>query len=195
MALAHRLWVGSVLVSVAVLAPAGCGNSSNPGTTSTTTTTTGAAWSRPDTPPDPHTLLRAGGAALAAVPDSTLIFIESETDDAGTWKVRMATADGTEQQVKVGSDGVTVLVGPTPKNDSAADKAKRRANIQAAQLDYRAAVDKALAAVPNGSITKLDLDDTNGTTVWQADVWDTYIVEHQVTINASSGEITANNQV
>ena len=67
--------------------------------------------------------------------------------------------------------------------------------MQAVRLDYRAAVDKMLAAVPSGSITGLDLGDNNGTTVWQADVWDLYIVEHKVTINAASGELIANKQV
>ncbi len=67
--------------------------------------------------------------------------------------------------------------------------------MQAAHLDYRAAVDKFLAAVPNGSITEMSLGDSNGSTVWQADVWDYYIVEHKVTINAASGELIANKQV
>ena len=63
--------------------------------------------------------------------------------------------------------------------------------MQAAGLDYRAAVNKMLAIVPNGSITELSLGDANGTTVWEADVWDSYIVEHKVTINAASGELIA----
>lgn len=95
----------------------------------------------------------------------------------------------------VSSDGVTVMVGPTPKNETDADKAKHRALVQAARLDYRAAVDKILAAVPNGSITELNLGDSNGTTVWEADVWDSYIVEHKVAINTASGELIANKQV
>jgi hypothetical protein len=134
--------------------------------------------------------LRAGATALAKVPDATLVFIESETDDAGTWKIQVVTADGTDQQMKVGVDGFTVLVGPTH-----ADKAQHRANVQAARLDYRAAVDKMLAAVPNGSVTKLNLIEVNGATVWEADVWDTELVEHDVTINAVSGELEANKQV
>lgn len=129
------------------------------------------------------------------MPGGTLIFIRS--DQGGGWKVHVATPDGTEQAMDVSSDGVTVLVGPTPRNDNDADKAKRRAWVKAARLDldYRAAVDKILAAVPNGGISELKLDGSDGTTVWEADVWDTYIVEHIVTINAASGELIANKQV
>ncbi len=127
------------------------------------------------------------------MPDSALTFIRSE--ESGTWKVLVVTPDGTEQAMDVSSDGVTVMVGPTPKNETDADKAKHRALVQAARLDYRAAVDKILAAVPNGSITELNLGDSNGTTVWEADVWDSYIVEHKVAINTASGELIANKQV
>lgn len=122
--------------------------------------------------PTPQTLLRAGAAAVAAVPNSTLTVIRSE--ESGTWKVQMATPDGTEQAMDVSSDGVTVMVGPTQKNENDAGKAKDRARMHAAGLDYRAAVNKMLAIVPNGSITELSLGDTNGTTVWKADVWDSY---------------------
>jgi len=189
----RRSRVGTAVISVAIVALAGCGISEKPAAKSGTTTTSSASWHRPAVPPDPQTLLRAGAVAVAAVPSSTLIFIT--TEQGGTWKVLAATPDGTEQAMDVSSDGVTVMVGPTPKNESDADKAKDRARVQAARLDYRAAVDKMLAIVPNGSITELNLGDSNDTTVWQADVWDSYIVEHKVTINAASGELVANTQV
>lgn len=197
-AVPQRFWVGAALVSVtsaALLGLAGCGHRNQPEATSPASTTATSTWSRPDAPPDPHTLLRAGATALAQVPDSTLVFIASATDDAGTWTVQLVTADGTEQEAKIGVDGIAVLVGPTPRNGSDVDKANRRNNIQAARLDYRAAVQKVLAAVPNGAITELSLAERNATVVWQADVWDTELVEHQVTIDAASGEVTANQQV
>jgi uncharacterized membrane protein YkoI len=183
---------GAVVI-VAALALAGCSGRS--GTTSAQSTSPDASWSRPDAPPDPHTLLRAGDLAVSQVPDSVLIFIESQTNDAGTWKARVVTPDGAERQLEIGSDAAAVLVGPTATDDSDADKTKRRANIDGAHLDYRSAVNKVLTAVPNGSITELSLLDMNGTVVWDADVWDTDLVEHDVTIDAASGAITANRQV
>jgi uncharacterized membrane protein YkoI len=192
-AVARRSWVRTAFISAVIVALAACGHSGNRAATSATTTTPRASWSRPAAPPDPQTLLRAGAAAVAAVPNSTLTVIRSE--ESGTWKVLVATPDGTEQAMDMSSDGVTVMVGPTPKNENDADKAKDRARVQAAGLDYRAAVNKMLAIVLNGSITELSLGGTNGTTVWKADVWDSYVVEHKVTINAASGELIANKQI
>ena len=192
-AVPRRSWVRTAFISVAIAALAGCGHSGNPAATSATTTKPRASWSRPAAPPDPQTLLHAGAAAVAAVPNSTLTFVRSE--QSGTWKVLVVTPDGTEQAMDVSSDGVTVMVGPTRKNESDADKTQNRARVQAARLDYRAAVDRILAAVRDASITELNLGDSNGTTVWDADVWDYYIVEHKVTIDAASGELIANKQV
>lgn len=183
-----------MLAATVVLSLTGCGHG---GTTSasSTPTSTSAAWTRPDAPPDPHTLVKAGATALAQVPGATLTFIESETADAGTWKVRLVTADGAEQQTKVGSDGVVVLVPPAPLSGDDADSATGRALVAGAKLDYRTAVDKTLSAVPNGSITQLSLIQTGGAPAWEAAVWDTYLVEHDVTIDAATGEITGNKQV
>jgi hypothetical protein len=128
------------------------------------------------------------------VPNGTLMFIRS-SEESGTWRVLVATPDGTQQSMDVSSDGVTVMVGPTPTNESDADKTQNRARAQAARLDYRAAVNKIMAAVRDASVTELNLGDSNGTAAWEADVWDYYIVEHKVTINAASGELIANKQV
>lgn len=189
----RRFAIRTAFVCITLLALAGCGHDGKPAATSATTTSS-ASWPRPDAPPDPHTLLRAGATAVGTVPNSILTFIASETEDEGTWKARVVAPDGTEQQLKIGVDGVTVLVGPTPKNDSDTDKAQHRSLIQAAHLDYQAAVNKMLTVVPNGSITELKLDDTNNTTVWNGHVWDTNLVGHKVTINAASGEVVANKQ-
>ncbi|WP_139818477.1 PepSY domain-containing protein [Mycobacterium celatum] len=192
-AMRPRFAVRTAFVCITLLALAGCGHGGKPAATSATTTS-GASWARPDAPPDPHTLLRAGATAVGTVPNSVLTYIASETEDEGTWKTRVVAPDGTEQQLKIGVDGVTVLVGPTPKNDSDADKAQHRSLVQAAHLDYQAAVNKMLAVVPNGSITELKLDNTDNTTVWDGHVWDTNLVGHKVTISAASGELVANKQ-
>jgi uncharacterized membrane protein YkoI len=192
-----RIWIWTASIAVTLLALAGCGHSEKHSATSGTHSTSSSAMSAPSAPPDPQTLLRAAATAVKHVPGGTLIFIQSETDDMGTWKTRVVTADGTEQQVKVGSDGYSVLVGPTPTNDTDTDtdKAQHRGLIQGARLDYQAAVTKVLAAVPDGSIGTLRLDDQNGTTMWDADVWDTDLVAHKVVINATSGELVSNKQV
>lgn len=200
----HRLTHGSrfgsvfivfIAAAVASLTLAGCGDGGKSDAAAVQTTSPEASWSRPDAPPDPHTLLRAAALATTQVPGGVLIFIESQTNDVGTWKARLVTSDGTEQQVKMDSDGMSVLVPPAPLTDAAADKAKRRANVAGAKLDYQAAVDKALGEVPNGSITELSLVDMNGTVVWEAEVWDTDLVEHDVTIDAATGAVTGDRQI
>ena len=185
---------GAVVILVA-LALAGCSGSGKSDPASAQSPSPDAAWSHPDAPPDPHTLLRAGDLAVSQVPASRLISIESQTSDAGTWKALVVTPDGAEQQLKVGSDGMAVLAGPTATEDSDADKAKRRANLDGTQLDYRNAVNKVLGVVPKGSITELSLLDMNGTVVWDADVWDADLVEHDVTVDAATGVVTANRAV
>lgn len=185
---------GAVVIVIA-LAFAGCSGSGRSGTKAAGSSTPGASWSRPDAPPDPRTLLRAGDLAVSQVRNSVLIFIESETNDAGTWRARVVTPDGAERQLTIGSDAVAVLTGPTATDDSDADKAKRRANVDGAHLDYRAAVNRVLTAVPSGAITELSLLDINGTVVWDADVWDTDLLERDVVIDAASGAITTNRQV
>ena len=189
----RRPWILTTFLLLAIAALAGCGHGGKPAATSATSTSTGSQWSRPSAPPDPQTLLQAGALAVTKVPGGTLTAIRSQ--ETGSWRVHVVTADGTEQSMDVSSDGVTVMVGPTPKNQSDADKAKNHALAQAATLDYRAAVEKFLATVPNGSITEMHLAEANGATVWDADVWDTYIVEHKVTLNAASGDVVANKQV
>lgn len=182
------------LVAAAVVTLTGCGHGGQT-TASSSATSTSAAWERPGTPPDPHTLLAAGAAAVAQVPGATLTFIESETDDAGTWKVRLVGTDGVEQQTKIDAEGVVVLVPPAPLSGDDADGATGQAVVAGAKLDYRAAVNKALSAVPNGSITQLSLIRAGDGSAWRAEVWDTDLVEHEVTVDAATGEITGNKQV
>jgi hypothetical protein len=182
------------LVCVTIAWLAGCGRSVDTTATSTTTSTTPhATWTRPTAPPDPQTLLHAGSVAVAAVPNGKLTLIRSQ--DTGSWRVLVSTPDGTNQSMDVSSDGVTLMVGPTPTNESDADKAQNRARVQAARVDYRAAAEKILATIAGASISELSLGDNNGTTVWQAVAWDSYIVEHKVTIDAVSGDVIANKQV
>ncbi|ORV42810.1 hypothetical protein AWC02_15910 [Mycolicibacter engbaekii] len=191
-ALGNVVRFGAVVL-VVTLALSGCSGKGLSGASSQASAAPDASWTRPDAPPDPRTLLRAGDLAVSQLPAGVLIFIESQ--ESGTWKAGLVTPDGTEHQLKVASDGLTVLVGPTATEDSDADKAKRRANVDGAHLDYHGAVGRVLQAVPNGSITELSLLDMNGTVVWEADVWDDQLAEHDVIVDAASGTVTANRQV
>jgi uncharacterized membrane protein YkoI len=139
---------------------------------------------------DIDALRRAGGTATSAVPDSTLISIEAERN--ARWEVQVVASDGTEHEMDVSSDGATVTSGPTAKNEGEADKAKHRDRVQSARLDYLAAADKVLAEVPEGTITELNLDSDDGTTVWESDVIDGSQMKHEVVIDAASGQVLEN---
>lgn len=198
----YRRIAAPVLVGVLVVAFSGCAGSDDEDAGSAGTTAAPAATSAgpgvttsapaPTAPASTgiDALRGAGSTATAAVPESTLISIETERD--GRWEVQVVTADGTEHEMDVSSDGATVTMGPTAKTEDEADKAKHRDRVQAAQVDYRAAADKVLAEVPNGTITELNLDSNNGTTVWEADVVDDSQTKHEVTIDAGSGQVLQN---
>lgn len=188
----RRLSVHTACVALAIAALAGCGHNGTPGAASTTSAPQPSS-TAPVNPPDPLTLLKAGAGAVKAVPNGTLTFIR--TQEAGSWRVLVATPDGTEQRMDVSSNGVDVMVGPTPKNENDAEKSQTRALVQATRIDYRTAMDKILSVVHDGGASEMSLVDGNGIPVWNADVWDLNMVEHLVTINAVTGDVIANKTV
>ncbi|MGI5164423.1 PepSY domain-containing protein [Spirillospora sp. CA-253888] len=134
---------------------------------------------------DRASLDRAAKAALAKVPDSTVISIETE-DNGSQWEVQTVTRDGTEHEVVVdAADGK--VVSDTPKKEGAADKTKHQDRVKAAKVDYRAAADKILQIAGDGRITELNLDGHQGRTVWEADV-QTGGGKRSIEIDAGSGE-------
>lgn len=182
----------SVIAGVLVVASAGCGDSDDDGAgpAATTPLTSPAATSAAPAGAGPDALYRAGDTATGAVPGSTLISLETERD--GRWEVHVVTADGTEHEMEISSDGATVTMGPTAKTEDEDDKTEHQDRARAARLDYRAAADTVLTEVPDGTITELNLDGRNGTTVWEADVLDNSQAKHEVTVDAGSGQILQN---
>ncbi|WP_067477847.1 PepSY domain-containing protein [Actinomadura hibisca] len=137
-------------------------------------------------PPDQASLERAAKAALAKVPGSTVISIETE-DNESRWEVQTVTSDGTEHEVVVDAADGKVL-SDTPKQEGAADKTKHRDRVKAAKLDYKAAADKVLQIAGGGHVTELNLDGHQGRTVWEADVQTTDGGKRSISIDAGSGD-------
>ncbi|WP_194244284.1 PepSY domain-containing protein [Nonomuraea phyllanthi] len=131
-------------------------------------------------------LRQAARAALNAVPGATLTSIETE-ENGRVWEVQVVDRDGTEHQMDVESG--KVVRGPTTEQEDAADKAKHRDRVAAAKLDYSAAADKILAAVPQGRITELNLDTERGKTVWESDVLTPDGFKHEVAVDAATGAV------
>lgn len=193
---AGRTVKAAVVIAIAAAALVGCGDddeADKPAPTSTAVPSeTPSASSSGGAAADGATdLLAAGKAALREVDGSTVISIESESGGAG-WEVQLVTADGTEHELVVSSDGSTVVSGPREKNEDAADKTKHQDRVKAAKLDYEAAVTKLLEEIPGGRITELNLDSEQGRTIWEADVVDTSNDKHEVDLDAASGEILSN---
>ncbi|MEV0619876.1 PepSY domain-containing protein [Nonomuraea sp. NPDC050404] len=135
-------------------------------------------------------LKQAAQVALAAVPNSTLISIETE-EGGSRWEVQVVGQDGTEHQMDVQSG--KVVTGPTTEEEDAEDKTKHRERVAAAKLDYAQAADNIAAAVPEGRITELNLDSEQGKTVWEADVVTPDGTKHEVAVDAATGSVTRNN--
>lgn len=170
--------------------------SSSPATSSTTSSGPSSSGTSEQAEPsassaDNQHLLAAGETAQDAVTDSTVVSIETDNFDT-QWEVEVVTSDGTKHEAKVSAEGTEVTSGPDEKSDDADDKTEHRELVDAAALDYRAAVDKVTQAVP-GRITELELDTDNGATVWEADVVDSGDTKHEVKIDAGSGEVVAQN--
>ncbi|MFG1695603.1 PepSY domain-containing protein [Nonomuraea sp. NPDC049309] len=132
-------------------------------------------------------LKQAGQAAVAAVPGSKVISMETE-ENGSRWEIQVVSEDGTEYELDV--EGGKVVTGPTIEQDDADDKAELRDRVAAAKLDYAQAADKIATAVPEGRITELALDDERDKTVWESDVVTTDGTKHEVTVDAVTGDVT-----
>lgn len=132
-------------------------------------------------------LIRAGRTAEQAVDEGTVIAIE--TDDHG-WEVDLADESGVEQQVVISADGRTVVKGPEPDDDQE-DRAKNRARLEGAELDYADAAERAAREVPGGTITELELDNhrsASGQVVWDCELR-AADGKHEVTLDAGDGTV------
>ncbi|MDH2429593.1 PepSY domain-containing protein [Sphaerisporangium sp. TRM90804] len=68
----------------------------------------------------------------------------------------------------------------------------RKQGEPAPAVAREAAEKTALAQVPGGKVTEAELDTENNTQVWEFDVTGTDGVENEITVNATSGAVIAN---
>ena len=132
-------------------------------------------------------LVAAGALALEQVENATVISIETERDGA-EWEVQVVTPDGVEHEVRTSGDGTKLVGQPTTDDDDADDRAKHKARVKAAKIDFQQAA-QAMTAAVDGNLTELNLDDHNGTTVWEGDVVDDSGTKHEIKIDAGSGKV------
>ncbi|MER6280348.1 PepSY domain-containing protein [Streptomyces sp900105245] len=115
---------------------------------------------------------------------------EIELDDSlgkPVWKAEVVDARGTEREFTVdAADGTVTAVG-TAKDDDSDDDA---ALAKSARTDVTRAVNAALARI-KGTATAAELEGEHGTPVWHIDVTDARGHDHEVTVGARSGKVTA----
>ncbi|MEU1819384.1 PepSY domain-containing protein [Streptomyces roseifaciens] len=82
--------------------------------------------------------------------------------------------------------------GDTPAVSSiGADEREHRALVKSAKVDVKQAADAALKSV-SGTVVSAELDDDHGRTTWDVEIIDGKGTEHDVTVDAASGKVTAN---
>ncbi len=139
----------------------------------------------------PTAMLAAAATGLKQVPGGTLVSIDQGNS---TWEIHVITSDGAEHEMDVAADGASVVRGPIVDQDDANDIAEQKALVQGKSIGYKAAAEQALADVPQGQLTELDLDSDRGQIFWEAKVLDDQSAERSITIDAATGEVV-NNQL
>ncbi|MCD7051039.1 PepSY domain-containing protein [Prescottella equi] len=156
------------------------------GNTATSPTSASAATGAPSLAPgwNAKVFEHAGRTALAAVPGSSLVSIEENSD--GSWVVDLINADGVAVEVGISPDGDRVIAGPSVTGEPTP-------GTDLAKLDYTAATGVVLTEVPGGRITDLQLVvEKGGTYVWEADVVDASGARRAVDVDAVSGRVLQN---
>lgn len=101
--------------------------------------------------------------------------------------VEVVDARGTEREFTVDATDGTVTATGTAKGDDSDDDA---ALTKSARTDVTRAVNAALARI-KGTATAAELEGEHGTPVWHIDVTDARGHDHEVTVGARSGKVTA----
>ncbi|MBM4600006.1 metallopeptidase [Rhodococcus hoagii] len=156
------------------------------GNAATSPTSASAATGAPSLAPgwNAKVFEHAGRTALAAVPGSSLVSIEENSD--GSWVVDLINADGAAVEVGISPDGDRVIAGPSVTGEPTP-------GTDVAELDYTAATGVVLTEVPGGRITDLQLVvEKGGTYVWEADVVDASGARRAVDVDAVSGRVLQN---
>ncbi|MFE7168566.1 PepSY domain-containing protein [Streptomyces sp. NPDC057616] len=129
-------------------------------------------------------LKQAAEAAVKSVAGTVTSAEFEEEHGRAVWKVDVLDAAGTEHDVTVNADG-KVVARSTDQDDG--DDAAR---VKLDRTGLGRAVDAALGRSA-GTATSAELDDHGRAVAWQVDVTDARGTEHEVTVDARSGQVTA----
>lgn len=158
-------------------------SSSQPAATETPATETAAPAA---TPAVEGTVDAVAQTALGAI-DGTIFTVDR--NDGGSWEVSILSADGTDNDVDVAADGTTITRGPVVDGDDDGDDQAERTRLLGVPVDYAAAIAAALADVPGGSVTGVDLDEDDGVATWEVQLDEDTADETTVDVDATSGAV------
>ncbi|ARZ71817.1 PepSY domain-containing protein [Streptomyces sp. HU2014] len=118
---------------------------------------------------------------LAAVLAATLLL-----GGAGAATAAALTEDGRGDTPVVSS----IRADERHDDDHDDDRAEHLALLKNAKVDVRQATDAALKSVP-GTVVSAELDDDHGRAAWEVEIVDGKGTEHDVTVDAADGKVTA----
>lgn len=133
-------------------------------------------------------LTQAADAALKAVPGSVQEIELDGEHGTSVWEVDVLTGDGAMRKVAVGSGDGRVVTDRSEKQDD--DDKNEATALRGAKTTAAGAADAALKAVP-GHATSAGFDRHGGKAVWEVDVTGAGGREHEVTVDAATGKVVA----
>ncbi|QKW40454.1 PepSY domain-containing protein [Actinomadura sp. NAK00032] len=134
-------------------------------------------------------LAQAADAALKKVPGTVAEAELDDEDGTAVWEFDVLSQDGTWRDVTVDSGTGEVLTDRADDRDDRDDAAEAAA-LRKASVAAPAAAGAALKAV-QGHVTSAEFEHEGGKAVWEVDVAGKDGNEHEVTLDAASGKVLA----
>lgn len=131
--------------------------------------------------PEQHNAGAATAIDTAAQAAGGTAYAIDDADNDRNWEVDV-WAGGQKIEVKVSGDGANVVEQGRPENDDDG------ARVEQARTTLKEAVEKALAEVP-GALDDAELDEDNGTVVYEVTIDTTEQDDVDVLVNAADGSI------
>ncbi|WP_336113927.1 PepSY domain-containing protein [Streptomyces sp. PTD9-10] len=134
---------------------------------------------------------KAADTATNSVSDTVTAVDLEGSQGKPVWKVDVTDSQGTEHEVTVNATDGKVTATKADQDNDSDDRSGDAALAKSAKTDLAKAVDAALAKV-KGTATSAGLESDHGkNTAWHVDVTDTKGKDHEVTVDAANGKVTA----
>ena len=181
-----RTAVAALVVPIAVLGLAAC-------TQPVPLPSPSSASSSPTPSPTPTlgpAVQRIAAIGRQSVGAGTVVRVDDQSDGS-VRDVLVVQEDGSAQEVHLSAAG-RVLTGPSPATADADARSANRSLVAAASVSLAGAADRMVAAVPQGRVTAIGLEEYQDRVVWRGDVTNADGVRQDVVIDAVNGSVLLN---